>query len=109
MTSLLVLCAWLLGAAPQTPIPGEVVADIRVHGNHVTPDAEVIRLSGLTKGAPVTADTVTHAEKLLKSSGRFDDAQVLKLFASIEEFDARSHRVMIGARSLETSHGDHPS
>jgi outer membrane protein assembly factor BamA len=85
MTSLLVLCAWLLGAAPQTPMPGEVIADIRVHGNHVTPDAEVIRLSGLTKGAPVTADTVAHAEKLLKSSGKFDDAQALKRFASIED------------------------
>lgn len=85
MTSLLVLCAWLLGAAPQTPMPGEVIADIRVHGNHVTADAEVIRLSGLTKGAPVTADTVANTEKLLKSSGKFDDAQVLKRFASIDD------------------------
>ena len=66
-------------------MPGEVIADIRVHGNHVTADADVIRLSGLTKGAPVTADTVATAEKKLKSSGQFDDAQVLKRFASIED------------------------
>lgn len=85
MASVFVLCAWLVGAAPQTPAPGEVIADIRVHGNHITTDAEVIRLSGLTKGAPVTADTVPSALRLLKSSGKFDDAQVLKRFASIED------------------------
>ena len=85
MTTLFVLCAWLLGAAPQTPAPGEVIADIRVHGNHITADADVIALSGLTKGAPVTADTVPSALKRLKSSGKFDDAQVLKRFASIED------------------------
>lgn len=85
MMSLFVLCAWLLGAAPQTPAPGEVIADIRVHGNHLTADAEVIRLSGLIKGSPVTADTVPSALKRLTSSGKFDDAQVLKRFASIED------------------------
>lgn len=85
MTSFLVLCAWLLGAAPQTPVPGEVIGDIRVHGNHITADVEVIRLSGLTKGASVTAETVARAEQQLKSSGKFDDVQVLKRFASIED------------------------
>ena len=85
MTSILVLCAWLLGAAPQTVAPGEVIADIRVHGNHLTEDAEVIRLSGLTKGAPVTADTVSGALKRLNDSGKFDDAEVLKRFASIDD------------------------
>lgn len=85
MTPLLVLCAWLLGAAPQTPGPGEVIADIRVHGNHLTSDADVVKLSGLTKGAPVTVDTVAIATKQLKSSDKFDDVQVLKRFASIED------------------------
>lgn len=84
MTSLLVLCLWLAGPAPQMPAPGEVIADIRVHGNHLTADADVIRLSGLTKGAPVTADTVANAVKQLRASGKFDDAQVLRRFASIE-------------------------
>jgi len=85
VTSLLVLCAWLFGAAPQVVAPGDVIADIRVHGNHLTADADVIRLSGLTKGAVVTATTVTAAEKALRSSGKFDDVQVLKRFASIED------------------------
>lgn len=85
MTSLLVLCAWLLGAAPQTVAPGEVIADIRVHGNHITSDADVIKFSGLTKGAAVTADTIPSATRALKSSGQFDDVQVLKRYASIED------------------------
>ncbi len=85
MTPLLVLCVWLFGAAPQAPAPGEVIADIRVHGNHLTTDDEVIRLSGLRKGAPVTADTITGAEKQLKASDKFDDVQVLKRFASIDD------------------------
>jgi outer membrane protein assembly factor BamA len=85
MTHLIVLCAWLLGAAPQAVTPGEVIADVRVHGNHLTTDDEVIQLSGLKKGAPVTADTIQQATKALKSSGKFDDVQVLKRFASIED------------------------
>lgn len=85
MTPLLVLCAWLIGAAPQAPAPGEVIADIRVHGNHLTSDADVIKLSGLAKGAPVTVDTVANATKQLKASDKFDDVQVLKRFASIDD------------------------
>lgn len=85
MTPLLVLCAFLFGAAPQTPQPGEVIADVRVHGNHLTPDDEVIRLSGLKKGDPVTESTIETARKALDRSGKFDDVQVLKRYASIED------------------------
>jgi outer membrane protein assembly factor BamA len=62
-----------------------VIADVRVHGNHVTPDADVIQISGLAKGAAVTVDTLPAALKQLKSSGKFDDVQVLKRFASIDD------------------------
>ena len=37
---------------------GDVVADIKVHGNHTTPDAEVIALSGLVLGQPFTTSTI---------------------------------------------------
>ena len=85
MMPLVMLCAWMFGAAPQTPAPGEVIADIRVHGKHVTADADVIKLSGLTKGSPVNADTMPAALKKLKDSGEFDDVQLLKRFASIDD------------------------
>mgnify|MGYP003341077159 CR=1 FL=1 len=35
MTAFLLFCVWLAGAAPQTAAPGDVIADIRVHGNQI--------------------------------------------------------------------------
>jgi outer membrane protein assembly factor BamA len=85
MAHLFVLCAWLLGAAPRVAAQGEVIADIRVHGNHLTADADVIQMSGLVKGAPVAADTLDAAKRKLKASGKFDDVDVLKRYASIDD------------------------
>ena len=70
-------------AAPAQPV--EVVAEIRVHGNHLTPDAEIITIAGLTIGAPVTADTIEQVRKALKASGKFEEVQVVKRFASIAD------------------------
>jgi outer membrane protein assembly factor BamA len=86
MTPTLILCAWLFGFAPQGAAPApETIVDIRVHGNHITPDADVIRLSTLTKGAPFTDRTIADATKALRQTGLFDDVDVLKRFASIED------------------------
>lgn len=85
MTATLILCAWLFGGAPQAAQPSEKIVDVRVHGNHLTPDADVIRLSGLVKGSPFTATTIDEATKHLKQTGMFDDVEVLKRFASIED------------------------
>ena len=95
MNAALVFCAFLFGFAPQgappamqapnAPMKDEKIVDIRVHGNHLTSDADVIRLSGLTKGEPFTATTVADATKRLKQTGKFDDVDVLKRFASIDD------------------------
>lgn len=88
MTPTLVFCAWLFGMAPQAaaaPAPAEKIVDIRVHGNHLTPDADVIKLSGLNKGDAFTAATITNATKALRQTGMFDDVDVLKRFASIDD------------------------
>jgi outer membrane protein assembly factor BamA len=86
MNATLVFCAFLFGFAPQSPAAQrETIVDVRVHGNHLTADADVIRLSGLTKGAPFTATTVADATKLLKQTGMFEEVDVLKRFASIED------------------------
>ena len=84
MTATLILCAWLAGAAPTTAHEERIV-DIRVHGNHLTSDADVIRLSGVTKGEPFTPATIDNARKLLRRTGMFDEVDVLKRFASIED------------------------
>ena len=44
--------AFLQAQAPT----GEVITEILVHGNHVTSDAEIIKLAGISVGAPFGAD-----------------------------------------------------
>ena len=62
----------------------ETINEIRVHGNHTTPDADVISLSGLATGAPATDATIHDAEQKLKSSHRFDNVEVRRRFRSID-------------------------
>ena len=80
MSSAVVLVALLAVAQP-----GEVVREVRVHGNHTTPDADVLALAGLVVGAPVAADTIAQAEKRLRDSGRFSSVEVRKRFRSITD------------------------
>jgi outer membrane protein assembly factor BamA len=78
LSALIVLLPALVAAQP-----GEVIADIRVHGNHVTPSAEVVTIAGVTVGAPLTPTTLRDVEARLRDSRKFDEIQVLKRFASI--------------------------
>jgi outer membrane protein assembly factor BamA len=64
---------------------GEVVAEIRIHGNVLTPDADVRRLAGVDIGAPFTSDTPASVVDRLKASHRFERVEVLKRFASIAD------------------------
>jgi outer membrane protein assembly factor BamA len=68
-------------ASAQT---GEVLGEVRVHGNHTTPDAEVLSIAGLTVGAAVTEATVREATARLEQSGRFDTVDVRKRYRSID-------------------------
>lgn len=87
MTALM-LAAWL-ALVPGSPAlaaqQAEVIADILVHGNHITPNAEVIALAGISVGGPVTPDTLAQVGARLKASGKFDQVEVLKRFASISD------------------------
>jgi hypothetical protein len=69
------------GAAAQAQ---ETIAEIRVHGNHTTPDADVISISGLTTGADASEAHLRDAEQKLKSSDRFDNVEVRRRFRSID-------------------------
>jgi outer membrane protein assembly factor BamA len=62
-----------------------VISDIRVHGNHTTPDAEVLGLSGLHVGDAATDARLKEAERVLRASHRFEGVEVRKRFASIED------------------------
>lgn len=87
MTSVLLALALAVSPLVQAvpPQPAEVIAEIQVHGNHVTPDADIVALAGIAIGAPVTADFVAQVRAKLRASGKFEEVEVLKRFASIAD------------------------
>jgi outer membrane protein assembly factor BamA len=62
----------------------DTIAEIRVHGNHTTPDADVISLSGLSTGGDAAEATLRAAEEMLKASHRFDTVEVKRQSRSID-------------------------
>ena len=71
-----------LHAAAQ---PSEVLREMRIQGNILTADEEVIRLSGVAIGSLVTPDTPAEVAARLRQTKRFEQVDVLKRFASIED------------------------
>ena len=83
---LVTLVATLLGAsiAPaQTSL--ETVVDVRIHGNHSTPDAVILEISGLAIGTPANDDIIDEADRRLRESDRFAAVEIRKRFASIAD------------------------
>jgi outer membrane protein assembly factor BamA len=76
-------CATL--ALAQTS-PG-VVGEVRVHGNHTTPDADILGIVGEVVGKPATDQLIKEIEDRLDKSGRFDGIEVRKRFRSIDNPD----------------------
>jgi outer membrane protein assembly factor BamA len=63
----------------------EVVTDIRVQGNVLTPDDEVRRLTGVEIGATFSADMIDKVASTLRATHKFERVEVLKRFASIAD------------------------
>jgi len=84
MTGLIVALALAVGA--QTPSPG-VVAEVRVHGNHTTPDADVLAIIGDVVGQPATEALIAEVGARLEKSGRFDGVDVRRRYRSIDNQD----------------------
>jgi outer membrane protein assembly factor BamA len=74
---------WLV-AMSSSAAAQETISEIRVHGNHTTPDADVITLSGLKAGDAASDARLAEAEQALRTSNRFDDVEVRKRFRSID-------------------------
>lgn len=81
MLALLVLTIGLLADAQ----PIEHVVEIQVHGNLLTPDAEVLRIAGVETGMAVEANTIVDAAARLRAAKKFEQVDVLKRFASIAD------------------------
>lgn len=76
------------GARPGAPAPrapeGTLVGVI-VHGNHTTPDAEILRLAGLAIGQAYPEALAGDVADRLRASGRFRSVEVRRRSASIAD------------------------
>ena len=68
--------------ATETQIP-EVIVEVRVHGNHSIPDADVVGLAGVVTGGTLNEDTIPQVETRLRGSRRFDSVDVRKRYRSL--------------------------
>jgi hypothetical protein len=86
----LALTAILAGAqaptstSPPPPAVQERLAEIVVHGNHTTPDADIAAAAGLTLGATLAPDAIVQAKRRLNATGRFDGVDIRKRYRSID-------------------------
>jgi outer membrane protein assembly factor BamA len=81
-------CRFLIALSVCVPLTAhaqETIREIRIHGNHTTPDADVLGLSGLKTGDAATDVTLAAAEHALRKSNRFDEVEVRKRFRSIDD------------------------
>jgi outer membrane protein assembly factor BamA len=63
----------------------ERIAEIRVHGNHTTPDADILALSGLAAGDDAADTRLREAERKLEETGRFESVELRRRFLSIAD------------------------
>lgn len=61
------------------------IVEIRVHGNHATPDADVLGVSGLKVGDAASDPNLDAAKARLEASGRFASVAVRRLARSIDD------------------------
>lgn len=82
------LAALWLALAPAAITSAQappVIAGIILHGNHTTPDADVLAISGLVVGGPATDEALAAAKAKLDASGRFASADVRRMLGSLDD------------------------
>lgn len=95
MAARLLWCVVALLAAPVAVQAQEVVVAVRVHGNQIVPDDEVLKIAAVPIGSPFTETMLADVRKRLEASRRFEQVEVLKRYASIT--DATQIIVVINA------------
>lgn len=84
VATLLLACLAFVDAAGAAQAPF-VLEDVRVHGNHSTPDEEVLRIAALTVGATVDQAALDAARVRLEQSGRFSSVEMRRRSRSIAD------------------------
>jgi outer membrane protein assembly factor BamA len=87
-------------ARAESPAPAEVIAAVQVHGNNVTPDAEILAAAGLAIGAPFTPAVLRDTRTRLLATKRFEDVTVLKRYASISDASRISVLILVNERPV---------
>ena len=85
LAAVAILFALACAEASAQPVAPEVVAEVRIHGNYRTPDADVLQLAGITAGSPIGAGGIEAVAERLRKSGRFDAVEVRKRYRSLTE------------------------
>src|SRR5712691_42309 len=62
-----------------------LIVAIQVHGNHTTPDADILAIAGLNVGDPATPERLAEAETKLRDSHRFESVEVRRRYQSIAD------------------------
>jgi len=82
------LCAACVIAAAGTAVAAQAsitIDEVRIHGNHTTPDADVLRIAEIVVGSPLEADTVEAVRARLDASGRFSRVEIRQRQRSIDD------------------------
>jgi outer membrane protein assembly factor BamA len=87
MLSLLVALGIAVPARAQQAASPGVVGEVRIHGNHTTPDADVLTIVGDVVGRQATDALIDDVKARLVKSGRFDGVEVRKRYRSIANLD----------------------
>jgi outer membrane protein assembly factor BamA len=85
LLSLVTFMTFVAAMPSPTFAQDEQIAEIRVHGNHTTPDAIIVDLSGLKVGDAASDKSIREAEKAIRRSHRFSDVEVRKRYLSISD------------------------
>jgi outer membrane protein assembly factor BamA len=83
----------------------EVVAEVRVHGNTLTSENEILRLGGIVVGMPLASDTAAEVADRLRASGRFERVDVLKRYASIADLSRIALVVLVDEGPVKVDRG----
>lgn len=103
--------ACLFGAAVTQASPlqiTETIAEIRVHGNHATPDADILAIAGLSIGEAATAARLQAAEQQLRASGRFEAVEIRRRYRSLADPSEILIVVLVDERPGVTTQGQAP-
>jgi outer membrane protein assembly factor BamA len=74
--------------------PRVVIEEVRVHGNHATPDAEVLRLAAIDVGTELDASVFDAITRRLEASGQFSRVELRRRSRSLQD-DSRVALVIV--------------